>query len=149
MRRSTLLILSVAALLVALAGPVMAQDFDFDDLDDGFFFIGDDRFDFDDDDDDFDFFGGGGEFGQAIGQESESGDVAIESSVSSEGDYSMQCVAPLQFGNSGNLQSAQGFSQFGSDADDLDAEGSSFEFAPAIETTCDQAVQQSSAASSK
>jgi hypothetical protein len=86
--------------------------------------------------------------GQEIGQETESGEVAIGFDVSSSGDYAQQCVAPLQFGNTGNLQNAQGFLQYDSEADDLEGNGSVFEFAPAIETSCEQAVQQSAAASS-
>jgi hypothetical protein len=90
----------------------------------------------------------GGEIAPEIGQESESGDVNITPDVSSSGDYASQCVAPLQFGNTGNLQNGQGVLQYFSDADDIEFEGSSFEFSPSVETTCDQAVQQSSAASS-
>jgi hypothetical protein len=87
--------------------------------------------------------------GQELGQDTSSGDVAVEFSVSGEGDYSSVCAAPLQFGNTANLQNAQGFLQYSvDDASDLEGEGSSFVFEPAIETTCDQAVQQSSAASS-
>lgn len=88
------------------------------------------------------------EIDQEIGQESESGDVEIAFEVSSTGDYSSQCVAPLQFGNSGNLQNGQAALQYFSISDDIEFEGSSFSFEPAVETSCDQAVQQSAAASS-
>lgn len=138
--RRTMLFLAMVALLVVAAFPVLAQDRDNDRgdrFDNGNFF-------FDNNDDDFD----GDGVSQEIGQESESGDVAIEGSVTSSGDFAQQCVAPLQFGNTGNLQNAQGFAQYSSESDDVEFEGSEFSFAPAIETTCDQAVQQSSAASS-
>lgn len=88
------------------------------------------------------------ELSQEIGQESESGEVDLSFEVSSTGDYARQCVAPVQIGNTGNLQNGQGFTQFGSTSDDLEAEGSSFGFEPSVETACDQAVQQSAAASS-
>ena len=84
-----------------------------------------------------------------LGQETESGDVAVDFSVSSEGDYAQQCVAPLQFGQTGNMQNGQSFLQYDSTSDDIEFEGSSFSFAPEVATSCEQAVQQSSAASSK
>jgi hypothetical protein len=145
----------VALLLGALINPAMADD-------NGFFFNNNDDdndfFDHHDNNDDNDFFDhhdndnndfdNNGDVSQEIGQESESGDVNITSDVSSSGDYAIQCVAPLQFGNTGNLQNGQGVLQYFSDADDIEFEGSSFEFSPSVETTCDQAVQQSAAASS-
>ncbi len=85
---------------------------------------------------------------QDLGQEAESGDVDISFEVSSTGDFAQQCVAPLQFGNTGNLQNAQGFVQSNSDADDIEFDGSSFEFSPELEVSCDQTVQQAAAASS-
>src|SRR3982750_4730559 len=80
--------------------------------------------------------------------ESESGDVSTTFSVQSTGNNSNQCVTPLQFGNTGNLQNAQGFLQYASSADDLEAEGPTFTFDPELTAPCNQAVQQSSAASS-
>ncbi len=87
------------------------------------------------------------QIGNGVGQESESGEVAIEGSVTSEGNYAQQCVAPLQFGQTGNLQNGQAFLQYSSTADDIGAGGSEFIFEPEIATACDQAVQQSAAAS--
>ena len=84
---------------------------------------------------------------QELGNESESGDVNVAFEVASEGDYAQQCVAPLQFGNTGNLQNAQGALQYASTADDIEFEGSTFAFGPSVSTECDQAVQQSAAAS--
>ena len=83
-----------------------------------------------------------------LGNESESGDVSTTFSVQSTGNNSNQCVTPLQFGNTGNLQNAQGFLQYASTADDLEAEGPEFSFAPVLSAPCTQQVQQSSAASS-
>jgi len=54
----------------------------------------------------------------------------------------------LQFGNTGNFSNQQGALQYASDADDLEFEGGEISFAPENETACDQAVQQSAAASS-
>ena len=86
-----------------------------------------------------------------IGQESESGDLNVAFEASSSGDYAMQCVAPLQFGNTGNTQNAQGFAQYASTADDIEFGGTESEFftGPGAELSfaCDQAVQQSAAAS--
>ena len=77
-----------------------------------------------------------------------SGDVSDSFSVLSKGNNSNQCVNPLQFGNTGSNQNAQGFLQYNSTADDLEAEGATFTFAPELTAPCTQAVQQSSAASS-
>ena len=84
----------------------------------------------------------------AVGQESETGDVTVTGTATQSGSNSNQCVTPLQFGNTGSNQNAQGFLQYNSTAGDLQAEGSEFSFAPALSAPCDQAVQQSSAASS-
>jgi hypothetical protein len=168
----------MAAWLVVLSGPAMAQNIDFDN-DNGFF-----DNDNDNDNDDFDnfffdrdndSFNGGFDNAFDIEQETdETGDVTLDTSIVNTGNNSNQCVAPLQFGNTGNLQNAQGFSSFGSSSndgldndfnndffdfnndfnndfntnvDDVEFEGSSFEFNPEQNVQCDQAVQQSAAAS--
>jgi len=132
-----------------------------------------------------------------IDQEAEeTGDVNNALRVTNTGNNSNQCVAPLQFGNTGNLQNAQGFStggsfsdngfnnrrfdddffrnnrrfdddffrnnrrfdddffrnngfgfNDGSNLDDVEFEAPSFEFNPEQNVNCDQAVQQSAAAS--
>ena len=86
---------------------------------------------------------------QGLGNESESGNVTPSFSVQSSGNNSNQCVNPLQFGNTGNLNNAQGFLQYASGSGNLEAEGPSFTFAPVETAPCTQAVQQSSAASSQ
>ena len=133
--------------------PVLAQSFDFDD-DDNDFDNNDDRvffFDDDNNDNNDDFFfddGGGGGVSQEFEQETdETGDVTLDTSVSGSGDNSNQCVAPLQFGNTGNLQNAQGFLQYNSSADDVEFEGSEFVFAPEQSVVCGQSVEQAAAAS--
>jgi hypothetical protein len=75
-----------------------------------------------------------------------SGDVSNSFSVTSTGNNSNQCVTPLQFGNTGSNQNAQGFLQFDSTAGDLEARGGNFTFAPVLSGGCTQQVQQSSAA---
>lgn len=149
--RRIMLVLTVAAVLTAMLaivpGPASADDFDFDGIDDDFFFC-------DDDDDDFNgfiecedfFFGFGDGFGQSIDQESESGDVDLSFEVSSEGNFAQQSVAPLQFANAGNFQNAQGFAQFDSSVDDVEFEGSSFEFDADLSFDSNQSVRQASAA---
>ncbi len=103
---------------------------------------------------------------QELGNENESGNVDLSFSVLSSGNNSNQCVTPLQFGNTGSNQNAQGFTSFDSPVDtngffddfgfffpdvfgtDVDLEGGTFEFAPVLSGGCTQQVQQSSAASS-
>jgi hypothetical protein len=99
------------------------------------------------------------EFNQEIAP---TGDVTLTTNISSSGDNGNQCVAPLQFGNTGNIQNAQGFLQYGgsdqtsgrhhkhhnngSSVGDVQFEGSSFEFTPSLTNTCEQTVQQAAAA---
>jgi hypothetical protein len=86
--------------------------------------------------------------GQELGNEDETGNVDLSFSAQSTGNSSNQCVTPLQFGNTGSNQNAQGFLQYNSTADDLSGDGSTFTFAPELTAPCTQQVQQSSAASS-
>ena len=90
----------------------------------------------------------GGGVSQQIGNEDQTGNVDVSFSVMSTGDNSNQCVTPLQFGNTGSNQNAQGFLQYASTADDLQAQGGTFSFTPTLSAPCEQTVQQSSAASS-
>ena len=77
-----------------------------------------------------------------------SGDVSNSFSVLSKGNNSNQCVTPLQFGNTGSNQNAQGFLQYASGAGDITGTGGTFTFGPVETAPCTQQVQQSSAASS-
>ena len=85
---------------------------------------------------------------QGLGNEGESGNVSPSSSVLSSGNGSDQCVNPLQFGNTGNLNNSQGFLQYASISGKQSAGGGTFTFAPVETAPCTQQVQQSSAASS-
>jgi len=83
-----------------------------------------------------------------IENEAESEDVQLSYQVSNEGDYAMQCTPALQFGQTGNLNNAPAFLQYASELDDFEAGGIEFAIEPSVTTECEQAVQQSSAASS-
>ena len=89
----------------------------------------------------------------AVGQESETGDVTVTGTATGSGNNSSQCVTPLQFGNTGSLQNGQAVLQYASTSGDIGLGGSTFEFVPPnpgipnLNATCTQAVQQSSAAS--
>jgi hypothetical protein len=178
MRRILLLFTAAAMMSVVLgmsAGPASAQDWSSWDWDhDGPHFDGPhfpDFIFFDNFDNDNGF---GPEFDD---QELESGDIETETDISIDGSNNNQCVGLSQFGNTGNFANQQGTSNFGGfggffddddnhdgifghDDDDFrifggdngefeqEFEGPEFTFAPENETGCEQAVQQSSAASS-
>ena len=84
----------------------------------------------------------------AVGQEDETGSFTANFTATQSGNNSSSCVTPLQFGNTGSLQNGQAILQYGSTSGDLGEGGSTFEFSPTLTATCNQAVQQSSAASS-
>jgi len=134
----------MAMMLIVLQAPAMAQSFRFNHNNNDFFDHNNGFFDHNNNDffnhRNFDNNG----FDQNIG---DTGDVNLSTQVSGSGNNSNQCVAPLQFGNTGNLQNAQGFTQLNSFADDIEFDGSSFLFAPEQNVNCGQAVKQSSAAS--
>ena len=83
----------------------------------------------------------------AVGQESETGDVTITGTATQSGSNSNQCVTPLQFGNTGSLQNGQAVLQYNSTSGDIGLGGSTFTFSPTETATCTQQVQQSAAAS--
>ena len=157
MRRIVLLLTAtamMAAIMAVSAGPASAlvifdRDNDHNDNDrndhnrDAFFFGRNDGFEF-----------SGPNFDD---QELESGDIETETDISIEGNNNNQCVGALQFGQTGNFANQQGTGDFfGDDNDgfwdfndgDNEFVGPEVTFAPENETACDQAVQQSSAASS-
>jgi hypothetical protein len=81
-----------------------------------------------------------------VEQEAESGDLEFETEISLSGDNSNQCAPVLQFGNTGNVQNAQSFTQYFSALEDVELEGGFISFAPEFENSCEQAVQQAAAA---
>jgi hypothetical protein len=81
-------------------------------------------------------------------QELESGGIETETSLSIEGNNNNQCAGLLQFGQTGNSANQQGTSQYDIDEFSGGFGGPGLSFAPENETACEQAVQQSAAASS-
>ena len=90
--------------------------------------------------------------GQAVGfddQEFESGEIEGETALEIEGNNNNQCLGVLQFGNTGNAGNEQGTAQYDTGEEFSQGfGGQSLSFAPENETACEQAVQQSAAASS-
>jgi hypothetical protein len=84
-------------------------------------------------------------FGAGQGIE-DTGKVTTTTNITSSGNSSDQCVAPEQFGNTGNVQNAQGFLQYGSTSGDIEFGGSSMTFSPTLTNSCTQQVQQAAAA---
>ncbi len=80
--------------------------------------------------------------------ENESGGIGTSNELEIAGNNNNACLGQQQFGNSGNFTNQQGALQFDSEADDLEFGGGEFEFAPENETSCEQDVEQASAASS-
>ncbi len=81
-------------------------------------------------------------------QELESGSIESETSLSIEGNNNNQCAGLLQFGQSGNFANQQGTTQYDNPELEQEFAGPEYEFAPENATECEQAVQQSAAASS-
>ena len=80
--------------------------------------------------------------------ENESGEIETENAFGISGNNNSACLGQLQFGNTGNFTNQQGALQYASGVDDLGFAGPEIEFGPENETACEQAVQQSAAASS-
>ncbi len=81
-------------------------------------------------------------------QEAESGGIETATEMAIEGNNNSQCLGVLQFGNTGNIQEQQGFTQYDLGEAENELAGPEIEFAPENATECEQAVQQSAAASS-
>ncbi len=81
-------------------------------------------------------------------QEFESGGIETETSLSIEGNNNNQCAGLLQFGQTGNFGNEQGFTQYDLGEAENELAGPEIEFAPENATECEQAGQQSAAASS-
>ena len=161
MKRSTSVLIALgmmAAMLVALAAPALADDGDFfdrfnnnDDEDcfvvDGLLVCDEDRDFFDGDRFDLDVFDG--DFAQEVEQDAESGDVDQSFDVSQTGDNSNQCVSTQGVANTGNTQNSVGLGLLGGDFDDLEIEdsGSSIEVSPTNTTDCTSEVNQAASAS--
>ena len=80
--------------------------------------------------------------------ENESGGIGTSNEFEIEGNNNSACLGQQQFGQTGNFTNQQGALQYASGVDDLEFGAGELSFAPESETACEQAVQQSSAASS-
>ena len=155
MSKLTMLVAMLALVAVVAVPAAFAQGFDDDHFDDfdgrSAHFFDEDFFNRFDDNGFFDKFDDQNAVPvqQSFEQETdETGDVNLSLGIGNSGDSSSQCVAPVQFGNTGNLQNQQGFLQYGSEADDVEFSGSEFVFAPKQLVSCDQSVEQAASASS-
>src|SRR5215203_1977636 len=80
--------------------------------------------------------------------ENESGEIETENAFGISGDNNSACLGQQQFGQTGNFTNQQGTLQYASGVDDIGLAGPGIGFGPESETACEQAVQQSAAASS-
>ncbi len=80
--------------------------------------------------------------------ENESGGIGTSNELEIAGNNNNACLGQQQFGQTGNFTNQQGALQYASGVDDLEFGGGELSFAPESETACEQAVQQSAAASS-
>ena len=148
----------MAAMMVVISAPAMADDNDFNrfgifgDLNDDDNDLIDLINDLDDDNDLNDLFDlndlDNNGFDNALEQDSESGDVETNFEVSNTGDYASQCTPATQFGNTGNFNNGSTFVQGFSDLDDFEPDGIGVGFGGGQSTDCSNTIEQSSAASS-
>jgi len=80
--------------------------------------------------------------------ENESGGIGTSNELEIAGNNNNACLGQQQFGNTGNFTNQQGALQYASVTDDQEFGAGELSFAPESETACEQAVQQSAAASS-
>jgi hypothetical protein len=83
---------------------------------------------------------------QGFGNQGQSGNVSPSFTVTDSSSNASQSVSPLQFGNTGNVSNSQGFLQYASGSGNLEAEGPTITFAPQLNASSNQPVQQSSGA---
>ncbi len=85
--------------------------------------------------------------GQGFSQEDvESGDVEPTVEISNAGNNVNLCPTVLQSANSGNVQNEQGVTQYETEVDDIEFEGSNITFEVAAEGECVQTIEQAAAA---
>ncbi len=84
---------------------------------------------------------------QGFSQEDvESGDVEPTVEISNAGNNVNLCPTVLQSANSGNVQNQQGVTQYETEVDDIEFEGSTITFEVAAEGECVQTIEQAAAA---
>ncbi|MDQ3966335.1 MAG: hypothetical protein M3246_07795, partial [Actinomycetota bacterium] len=76
----------------------------------------------------------------------ESGEASPSVDISNIGDNANLCAAVEQSVNTGNIANQQGVTQYGSETDDIEFEGSSITITPELVQECTQTIEQSSAA---
>ena len=76
----------------------------------------------------------------------ESGDVEPTVEISNAGNNVNLCPTVLQSANSGNVQNEQGVTQYETEVDDIEFEGSTITFEVAAEGECVQTIEQAAAA---
>jgi len=136
----------MAAMMVLIAAPAIAQRFDNNNFNRGGFF--DNNGFFGNNNDRLGNFFGNNGLRSDIDQESQSGDVSLGFRVSNSGDYASQCTPAIQEGNTGNFQNASSFVQYDGRADDFEPGGIDVSFGGSQDVSCPSTIQQSSAASS-
>lgn len=85
---------------------------------------------------------------QDLDQDTDSGDVDQEFTITGEGSNGNSCVGVTGLANTGNNQSQTGTIQYDSDIDEIEIEDSGNELSVtgSSEVTCDQQVNQAAAA---
>ena len=76
----------------------------------------------------------------------ESGEASPSVSVSNTGDNANLCAAIEQSANTGNVSNQQGVTQYGSETDDIEFEGSTITITPELAAECTQTIEQAGAA---
>ncbi len=76
----------------------------------------------------------------------ESGEASPSVGISNTGDNANLCAAVEQSANTGNVANQQGATQYGSETDDIEFEGSTITITPELAAECTQTIEQSSAA---
>ena len=76
----------------------------------------------------------------------ESGDVEPSVDIASSGENVNLCTAILQSANTGNVKNEQGVTQYKSEVDDIEFEGSTIEITPEAVNECTQVIEQAAAA---
>ena len=75
-----------------------------------------------------------------------SGSANPSVNISNTGDNVNMCLGLQQVANTGNVANQQGLSQYNSDTDDIDFEGSGIEITPDLTVECNQTIIQAAAA---
>ncbi len=87
------------------------------------------------------------QIGQEFEEEDvESGDVEPAVEIANKGDQVNLCAGILQAAQSGNVQNQQGVTQYTTEGDDIEFEGSAIDISSEAVQECEQVIQQAAAA---